>query len=93
MPRSAGLFETAGGNVVRGYLLLKQGGGNVPPMWITRARESRKTREKNVVLALQKGRVTDIITLEDWNTAYSKESFYRGIRCLMELDRNGCTDL
>ena len=38
---------------------------------------------------LRRGRVTDIINLENWELAYRKECFYRGIRVMLELERNG----
>lgn len=93
MPREAGLFDTAGGNPLRGYLLLKQNGGNVPPMWISRAEKSRKKRHSNVVQTLRKGGVAGILDLEDWDLAYRKECFYRGIRILFDLERKGKTHL
>jgi hypothetical protein len=31
--------------------------------------------------------------LSRWETAYNKENFYRGIRILLELQRNGCSAL
>lgn len=93
MAREAALFEQAGGSVVRGYILLKLGGGNIPPMWIDRASESRVKRQKMVAQALRKGSVVDITTLEDWELAYRKECFYYGIRALMELERSGKTKL
>jgi hypothetical protein len=31
--------------------------------------------------------------LSRWDTAYSKENFYRGIRVLLELQRNGSSRL
>lgn len=89
MPREAGLFESASGNALRGYLLLKQSGANVPPMWITRAENSRKNRQKRVTNILRKGTVSDIVDLEDWDLAYRKECFYRGIRILFDLERKG----
>jgi hypothetical protein len=89
MPREAHLFDEAGGNVVRGYILLKQQGGNIPPMWIERAQESRRNRHKEVTEALQNGSLAEITTVEAWDLAYRKECFYRGIRCLLELERNG----
>ncbi len=91
MPREAQLFETVGGNPLRGYLLLKQSGANVPPMWITRAENSRKRRQRKVAEILRKGGVAEILNLEDWELAYRKECFYRGIRILFDLERKGKT--
>jgi hypothetical protein len=93
MPREANLFEQAGGSVVRGYILLKQGGGNIPPNWIDRASASRTSRHKAVAAAMKKGGPADIAVLEDWELAYRKEAFYYGIRALFELERKGKTKL
>jgi len=93
MPREANLFEQAGGSVVRGYILLKQGGGNIPPAWLDRTRESRINRHKAVKEALQTGGIKDIATLEEWELIYRKECFYYGIRVLFELERKGKTKL
>jgi hypothetical protein len=58
-----------------------------------RARESRKNRETEIAKVLQKGRVTDLIRLEDWELVYRKECFYYGLRVLLELERSGKTEL
>lgn len=90
MPREATLFEESGGSVLRAYLLLKNGGSaNIPPNWIERAKESRKNRETSVASALRDGSVKDLLTLEQWELAYRKECFYRGLRVLLELEREG----
>ena len=94
MPREAALFEQSGGSVLRAYLLLKSGGSaNIPPMWIERAKESRKRRERDVAKALRKGRMRDVTTVEDWELAYRKECFYRGLRTLLELEGEGKSKL
>lgn len=93
MAREAALFEEAGGSAVRGYLLMKQGGGNVPPTWIARAESSRRHRHGQVALALRRGGAVKILDLEDWEVAYRKECFYRGIRILFDLERSGKTKL
>lgn len=90
MPREATLFEESGGSVGRAYLLLKSSGSaNIPPNWIERAKESRKHREGNVAKALRHGKLKEIIVIEDWELAYRKECFYRGLRILLELERDG----
>jgi hypothetical protein len=90
MPREATLFDETAGSVVRAFLLLKsQGSANIPPSWIDRAHESRKNREPKVAKVLRRGRVTDIVDLENWDLTYRKECFYRGIRILLELERSG----
>ena len=73
MPREAALFEQAGGSPLRGYLLMRQGGGNMPPMWIERAERSRKGRHRSVARALKKGGAWRILELEDWELAYRKD--------------------
>lgn len=94
MPREAALFDLAGGNPLKGYMLLKKnGGGNIPPQWVERAAESRRNRHDAVSEALQNGGVADYHVLEDWDLAFRKECFYRGIRVLMELERNGKSKL
>jgi len=94
MPREAGLFDESGGSPLRAYLILKNNGSaNIPPSWIARARQSRKSREEATAKALKRGKVTDIIRLEDWELAYRKECFYYGLRVLLELERKGKTKL
>ena len=94
MSREAGLFDEANGSPLRGYLLLKsRRGGNIPPNWIVRSRKSRKGREKDVATAFKKSKRARMTALEDWELAYRKECFYRGIRALLVLDREGETRL
>src|SRR5205085_489338 len=93
MSREATLFEDAEGSVVRGYLLLKQRGANIPPNWLDRSCESRRNRHGAVVEALESGSVAGVLTLEEWELAYQKECFYYGLRCLLELERSGETEL
>lgn len=96
MPREAELFENAQGDIVEGYLLLKQSGGNIPPNWIIRARESRRRRHRDVVKALKNkeyGLAEGMHVLRDWQLAFRKECFYQGIRILLELERQGKTNL
>jgi hypothetical protein len=94
MPREASLFDNARGSPLRGYLLLKaSGSANVPPMWIERARVSRKKRETRIAALLKMGKPTDIVALEEWEEAFRKEQFYLGIRVLLELERVGKSKL
>lgn len=93
MPRDAGLFEMSEGRPLRGYLLLRQQGGNIPPQWIARSTASRRSRQKSVAMILRKGSIRDVPSVEDWEIAYRKECFYRGIRILFELERTGKTKL
>ena len=92
MPREAGLFESARGSVVEAYFLLRKEGANIPPMWIERAAESRKIREKELGEALESNSLDAVNLLKDWEIAYQKECFYYGLRALLELQRKGRTD-
>jgi hypothetical protein len=90
MPREASLFDESGGSALRAYLLLKNAGSaNIPPNWIERAKESRKHREEKVAELLRNGKIKDFPVIEDWELAYRKECFYRGLRILLELERDG----
>ena len=93
MTRQANLFEDTSGSALEGFLVLKRDGGNIPPMWIERARASRKRREKALAAALQQGSLDAIHLLRDWELAYRKECFYHGIRVLLELERQGKSKL
>jgi hypothetical protein len=89
MSKEATLFEEAHGSPLEGYFLLRARGGNIPPNWIKHARQSRKQREEATATALKQGDWWEITTLRDWELSYRKECFYRGIRVLMELEREG----
>jgi hypothetical protein len=93
MAKEADLFEDTGGSPLEAFLLLKSTGGNVPPMWIERARESRQHRQKDVARVLKKGKVNEINVLRDWELSFKKECFYYGIRVLFELDRKGKSEM
>lgn len=73
--------------------MLRQQGGNLPPQWIERSAVSRRRRHRSVADALKNGGITDITIVEDWEIAYRKECFYRGIRILFELERAGKSKL
>lgn len=94
MPREASLFEESGGSVFRAYVMLKStGSANIPPNWIERAKESRKHREEKVAHLLREGKLKDLPVIEDWEVAYRKECFYRGLRILLELERDSKSTL
>jgi hypothetical protein len=44
-------------------------------------------------VALKKANHEFKAVLSRWETAYNKETFYRGIRILLELQRNGSSKL
>jgi hypothetical protein len=93
MPREASLFDNTNGSPVEAYFLLREGGGNIPPMWIKRATESRKKREKELGKALKANSLDAVALLRDWELAYRKECFYYGLRAMLELERSGKTKL
>jgi hypothetical protein len=86
------LYEEAGGSPVKGYLLLKSRGKNVPPAWVERYEASRQKRQARVKAALDKG-LAGYGTLLEWEEMYQVECFYYGIRVLFELERAGKTKL
>jgi hypothetical protein len=89
MPREATLYDTANGNPIEGFLLLRQEGGNIPPAWIERSTESRKKVEKQLGKLLKAGDFDAVHLLKEWEEKFNKEKFYYGIRVLLELQRNG----
>jgi len=103
MPREAKLFSSSSGSAVRGFLKFR---ANIPPRWIKNARTSRKRVEPEIVrdlrtlkhrpharVAIKDARKELKAVLQRWEVAYNKESFYRGIRTLLELQRNGSSKL
>jgi hypothetical protein len=101
MPREPRLFNASKGSPTRGFLRLH---GNLPPSWIDRASASRKALEPEVLKAMRRlkrlrlkrpnARVTIRVAAgERWEGAYQKECFYYGIRVLLELERDGSTEL
>lgn len=93
MAREAALFDETSGSVVEAFLLLRSEGKNIPPMWIERARESRKNREKVLAQLLAENSLDALAALRDWELAYRKECFYYGVRALFEIQRGGRTSL
>jgi hypothetical protein len=93
MAREATLFDETGGSVVEAFLLLRAEGKNLPPSWIERARESRKSREKLLAKLLGENSLDALAGLRDWELAYRKECFYYGVRALFEMERSGKTKL
>jgi hypothetical protein len=93
MPREAKLYEATDGNLFHAFLLLREESANIPPMWIERSRESRKNREAQLAKLLKAGKLDAGNFIRDWELAYKKECFYRGLRALFELERQGKTKL
>ncbi len=91
MPREATLFDSTEGNIFLAYLALREEGANIPPAWIDRSRESRKKREQELAKLLKAGKLDAANFIREWELFYRKECFYRGLRALMELERQGKT--
>jgi hypothetical protein len=93
MPREATLFESTDGNIFLAYLVLREGGANIPPDWIKRSQATRRNREKEMAKQLRAGKLNAANLIRSWEVAYRKECFYRGLRALLEIGRQGKTKL
>src|SRR5215831_676591 len=107
MPREAKLFLSSSGSAVRGFFKFRanipprwiknaQKSRKRMEPEIVRALRSVKSIQRNrpraqVALKLAKKQFKAV--LSQWETAYNKENFYRGIRILLELQRNGSSTL
>ena len=102
MPREARLFASSSGSVVRGFLKFranipprwiqnaKTSRKKVEPdivRALTALKRLRKTRP-NARVSIRNASKDLRAVLQRWETAYNKESFYRGLRVLLELQRN-----
>jgi hypothetical protein len=107
MPREAKLFDTSSGSVVRGFLKFsanipprwiqnaRASRKRFEPE-IVRAfgdlKRLRKTRP-NARMTIKNAGKELKTALDRWETAYRKETFYRGLRVLLELQRNGASKI
>jgi hypothetical protein len=107
MPREAKLFASSAGSAVRGYLKFRANipprwirnartsRKRIEPevdgafRLFTRLRKNRPRARVAIRNAEKELRAV----LNRWETAYNKENFYRGIRILLELQRNGSSRL
>ena len=107
MPRKAKLFLASSGSATRGFLRFRanipprwiknaqKSRKRIEPE-IVDALRSIKSIQKNrprAQVALKDARKRLKTVLSRWDVAYSKENFYRGIRILLELQRNGSSKL
>jgi hypothetical protein len=107
MPREAKLFTSSTGSAVRGFLKFRANipprwilnartsRKRVEPEIAEAFRafkRLRKTRPRAHV-AIRSAQKELRAALNYWETAYNKENFYRGIRILLELQRNGSSKL
>jgi hypothetical protein len=107
MPREARLFDSSSGSVSRGFLKFRANipprwiqnarasRKRVEPdvvrafgalKRLTKSRPNARVSIKNAAKDLR-------TVLQRWETAYNKESFYRGLRVLLELQRNGASKI
>jgi hypothetical protein len=107
MPRKARFFASSSGSAARGFLKYRanvpprwiknaqQSRKRIEPE-IVEALHSMISLRKNrprAQVALRKATHKFKAVLGRWETAYNKENFYRGIRILLELQRNGSSKL
>jgi hypothetical protein len=107
MPRKAKLFTSSAGSAVRGYLKfranipprwIKNARGSrkrIEPEIVERFRSFKRLRIKRprAKVAIRNAQRELRLVLDRWETAYRKETFYRGIRILLELQRDGSSSL
>ena len=107
MPREAKLFDSSSGSVVRGFLKFsanipprwiknaKASRKRLEPEIVRtlaalkRLRNTRPNAQVAIKMAVKELRTA----LNLWEIAYSKENFYRGLRVLLELQRNGSSKI
>src|SRR5579864_7300130 len=107
MPREAKLFLSSSGSAVRGFVKFRanipprwiknaqRSRKRIEPEVVQALRSVVKMGKNHprAKVALQEARHDLKAVLNRWETAYSKESFYRGIRILLELQRSGSSKL
>lgn len=107
MAREARLFASSAGSAVRGYLKFRA--NIPPRWIKNARASRKRTEPEiaaafRLFQHLQKSRPRAQVAirnaqkqlrtgLDRWEVAYSKENFYRGIRVLLELQRNGVSKL
>jgi hypothetical protein len=105
--REAKLFVSSAGSAVRGFIKFRanipprwiknarNSRKRLEPE-IVEALRSVKSIQRNrprAHIALKNANKEVKAALSRWETAYNKENFYRGIRILLELQRNGSSTL
>src|SRR5215472_5640009 len=107
VPREARLFTSSEGSVVRGYLKfranipprwIKNARGSRKRMEPGIAAGFRSVKRLSIrrpraKVAIRNAQRELRSVLARWETAYRKENFYRGIRILLELQREGSSTL
>jgi hypothetical protein len=107
MPRKAKLFVSSSGSAARGFLKLranipprwiknaKKSRKRIEPEIVEALRSVRniQTHRPRAQVALKDANHHFKAVLGRWEIAFNKENFYRGIRILLELQRNGSSKL
>jgi hypothetical protein len=107
MARQAKLFLSSSGSAVRGFLKFRanipprwignarNSRKHIEPEIVKALRSMKSIRinRPRARVALRKADKQFKALLSRWETAYNKENFYRGIRILLELQRNGSSPL
>ena len=107
MAREARLFRSSSGSAVRGYFKFRanipprwirnarKSRKRIEPEIVEAlgsVRSIRRNRPRARVALKDASRQFRAV-LDRWETAYQKENFYRGLRILLELQRNGASKL
>jgi hypothetical protein len=107
MPREAKLFSSSAGSAVRGFIKFRanipprwiknarNSRKRLEPEIVEALRSVKSIRRNRprAQVALKTAKKQFKTVLSRWETAYNKENFYRGIRILLELQRNGSSTL
>lgn len=107
MPREAKLFTASGGSPVHGFLKLRanipprwiknarNSRKRLEPEVLASLRKLVTLQKKRpgAKVAIREAGKDFRATLKRWEIAYAKENFYRGIRVLLELKRDGASKL
>jgi hypothetical protein len=107
MAREAKLFDSSSGSAIRAFLKFeanipprwirnaRKSRKRIEPdiarvmRSVTRTRKHRPRAQAAIKIATRELKSL----LSQWETAYQKENFYRGIRILLELQRSGSSTL
>ena len=107
MPREAKLFASSAGSAVRAFLEFRanipprwiknahNSRKRIEPDVVAGFRSVRRLQKDRprARVAIRSAQKELRAVLDRWEMAYEKENFYRGIRVLLELQRNGMTRL
>ncbi|HTY23275.1 MAG TPA: hypothetical protein VMC85_09105 [Desulfomonilaceae bacterium] len=107
MPREAQLFDSCSGSAVKGFLKLKgnipprwidnahTSRKTVEPSIEKCMRKLQNLRKKHprAKIAIKSATKDLREVLNQWELRYRKEAFYRGIRTLLDINRDGASEL